>query len=243
MTTNYELFLSAIRTGDDERTEDAVQALWRNGDGSLASLLDLAVIDDDDLRWWAVRALAVAAEEHQQHRAAAMPALTRALSDTDDSIRCLAALSLGQLKAASAIPALLVLLTDPVVWLVGRLFNGMAFAGAAMVLESWLNGLAGANDRARLLSVYRLVDLCMVTGLQFLRCPAIGDGIDRLSGTLGEDNLLKLFGVEEAANRLARLLIGIGRRIGQEMQAAMHIGIFVRIGVLDGIKDRPRLLR
>ena len=45
MTTNYELFLSAIRTGDDERTEDAVQALWRNGDGSLASLLDLAVID------------------------------------------------------------------------------------------------------------------------------------------------------------------------------------------------------
>ena len=80
----------------------------------------------------------------------------------------------GSYAAMAAIATLvLVLLTDPVVWLVGRLFNGMAFAGAAMVLESWLNGLAGANDRARLLSVYRLVDLCMVTGLQFL-VPALG---------------------------------------------------------------------
>ena len=75
----------------------------------------------------------------------------------------------GSFAVIAAIACLaLVLIPDQWVWLVGRLATGMAFAGCSMVLESWLNGLAGRGDRARLLSVYRLVDLGMVTGLQFL---------------------------------------------------------------------------
>ncbi|MCB0227627.1 MAG: HEAT repeat domain-containing protein [Anaerolineae bacterium] len=173
MTTNYELFLSAIRTGDDERTEDAVQALWRNGDGSLASLLDLAVIDDDDLRWWAVRALAVAAEEHQQHRAAAMPALTRALSDTDDSIRCLAALSLGQLKAASAIPALLVLLTDPSGWVRGAAADGLALMGEAAV-PALGSALHDDQEGVRVRAAYALYRIRSMSSARWL-FPALND--------------------------------------------------------------------
>ena len=173
MTTNYELFLSAIRTGDDERTEDAVQALWRNGDGSLTSLLDLAVIDDDDLRWWAVRALAVAAEEHQQHRAAAMPALTRALSDTDDSIRCLAALSLGQLKAASAIPALLVLLTDPSGWVRGAAADGLALMGEAAV-PALGSALHDDQEGVRVRAAYALYRIRSMSSARWL-FPALND--------------------------------------------------------------------
>jgi len=173
MTTNYELFLSAIKTGDDERTEDAVQALWRNGDGSLASLLDLAVIDDDDLRWWAVRALAVAAEEHQQHRAAAMPALTRALSDTDDSIRCLAALSLGQLKAASAIPALLVLLTDPSGWVRGAAADGLALMGEAAV-PALGSALHDDQEGVRVRAAYALYRIRSMSSARWL-FPALND--------------------------------------------------------------------
>ena len=49
--------------------------------------------------------------------------------------------------------------------------------------------------------------------------------------------------VEEAAHRLARLFIGIGRGVRQEMQAAMDVGVFLGIGVLDRVEHRLRLLR
>ena len=150
-----------------------MQALWRNGDGSLASLLDLAVIDDDDLRWWAVRALAVAAEEHQQHRAAAMPALTRALSDTDDSIRCLAALSLGQLKAASAIPALLVLLTDPSGWVRGAAADGLALMGEAAV-PALGSALHDDQEGVRVRAAYALYRIRSMSSARWL-FPALND--------------------------------------------------------------------
>ena len=57
---------------------------------------------------------------------------------------------------------------------------------------------------------------------------AIGDGVDRRGRVGGEDDLVGARRVEEAAHRLARLLIGVGRGIRQEMQAAMDVGIFVR---------------
>ncbi|MNU03747.1 hypothetical protein D3C72_2478840 [compost metagenome] len=56
--------------------------------------------------------------------------------------------------------------------------------------------------------------------------PAIGHGVDRLGRRFGEDHFVHRSGIEEAAHLLARRLISIRRRIGKEMQAAMHIGIF-----------------
>ena len=50
-------------------------------------------------------------------------------------------------------------------------------------------------------------------------------------------------GVEEAAHGLARALIGVGRRIGEIMQAAMHIGVFVLVDMGDALDHLPRLLR
>jgi hypothetical protein len=49
-------------------------------------------------------------------------------------------------------------------------------------------------------------------------------------------------GVDEAAGGLPRLLVGLGRRIRQEMQPAVDVGVFVRVGVSHRIDDGLRLL-
>src|SRR5262249_22851713 len=46
-----------------------------------------------------------------------------------------------------------------------------------------------------------------------------------------------------AADLFARALIGLGRRIGEIMQAAMDVRVFGRIGALDAVKHSLRLLR
>jgi len=58
------------------------------------------------------------------------------------------------------------LLVYPEVWLVLRLGVGFAIAGAAMVIESWLNSYATNDNRGSLFSVYMVVYLVAVTGGQ-----------------------------------------------------------------------------
>ncbi len=84
-------------------------------------------------------------------------------------IRVFAALA----AVASAGSLLLVLLIDPYVWIVIRAAMGFCFAGVFMVLESWLNESVPNEDRGRIMSIYRLVDLSAVVGAQFLM-PIIG---------------------------------------------------------------------
>lgn len=80
------------------------------------------------------------------------------------------------MAAVAAIAVLtMLLLIDPWVWTAARGLMGLAFAGIATVIESWLNALADRGNRGRILSVYRIVDLSAVTGAQFLM-PAIGPG-------------------------------------------------------------------
>ena len=74
---------------------------------------------------------------------------------------------------AAAACLALVLFVDAWVWVAWRFLMGVCFAGIATVLESWLNALAGTSDRGRVLALYRIVDLAMVTGTQFL-VPAFG---------------------------------------------------------------------
>lgn len=80
------------------------------------------------------------------------------------------------LAAVAAIAAIaLVLLVEPWVWLLARAATGFAFAGLSTVIESWLNEGAKNTSRGRVLSRYRIVDLCAVTAAQFLM-PLIGAG-------------------------------------------------------------------
>ena len=71
----------------------------------------------------------------------------------------------------------------------------------------------------------------------------IGDQIDRLGGVAREDDLLVPLGVEEGADLLARALVGLGRRVGEIMQAAVDVGVFGRVGVLQAVEHGLRLLR
>ncbi len=66
-----------------------------------------------------------------------------------------------------------VLVIDVYIWIIIRGLLGFCFSGLSMVVESWLNERAESADRARVLSLYRIVDLGAVTGGQFL-LPLVG---------------------------------------------------------------------
>jgi len=76
---------------------------------------------------------------------------------------------------ASAGTLMLVLVIDPVMWSVIRFATGFCFAGLFTVMESWLNSGAPNEQRARVLALYRMVDIGSVTGAQFL-IPVFGAG-------------------------------------------------------------------
>ncbi len=90
--------------------------------------------------------------------------------------------AVGHVRSFSALAALaavgtllLVMFIDPVMWTLVRFMSGFCFAGLFTVMEAWLNSGVANRDRAQVLSVYRVVDLCAVTGAQFL-IPLVGAG-------------------------------------------------------------------
>ena len=83
----------------------------------------------------------------------------------------------------------------------------------------------------------------LVAGLDALAAERIGDEIDRLGGVAGEDDLFLAPGIEEGRDFLARALVGLGRLVGEIMQAAMHIGVLRRIGLVQAVEHGARLLR
>lgn len=74
---------------------------------------------------------------------------------------------------ASALSLLLVLVPDGTVWLVVRFVSGFCFSGLFTTMESWLNSGVSNENRGRLLSIYRIIDISAVTGSQYL-IPAVG---------------------------------------------------------------------
>lgn len=83
------------------------------------------------------------------------------------------------LSALSALAALtMILWVDAWVWLVMRCLMGFAFCAITMVIESWLNAIAANDRRARILTLYRMVDLAFVTASQFLLPLAGPDGFE-----------------------------------------------------------------
>ena len=83
--------------------------------------------------------------------------------------------SVGHVRSFSALAAiasagtlLLVLVIDPVMWSAIRFATGFCFAGLFTIMESWLNSGVQHSDRARVLALYRIIDIGSVTGAQFL---------------------------------------------------------------------------
>ncbi len=69
---------------------------------------------------------------------------------------------------ASAGTLMLILVIDPIMWSAIRFATGFCFAGLFTIMESWLNSGVNNEDRARVLAIYRMVDIGSVTGAQFL---------------------------------------------------------------------------
>ncbi len=90
--------------------------------------------------------------------------------------------AVGYVRSFSALAAtasvgtlLLILVIDPVMWSAVRFTTGFCFAGLFTVMEAWLNAGVSNRDRARVLALYRMVDIGSVTGAQFL-IPIFGAG-------------------------------------------------------------------
>lgn len=81
--------------------------------------------------------------------------------------------AMAAIASASAIAMVLVI--DPLFWFAMRLVAGICFASLFATVESWLNASVTNANRARTLSIYRLVDLGSVTAAQYV-IPGIGIG-------------------------------------------------------------------
>ena len=69
--------------------------------------------------------------------------------------------------AAIAVMGSLIVI-DAWVWIVLRSLSGFCFAGAAMIVESWLNESAEPSNRGRIFGVYTMVNLAATTGGQMV---------------------------------------------------------------------------
>lgn len=75
----------------------------------------------------------------------------------------------GAMCAIAAIAVLLSLvLMTPWVWIPVRGLSGFCFAGAAMIVESWLNERADASSRGRIFGIYTMVNLAATTAGQMV---------------------------------------------------------------------------
>jgi HEAT repeat protein len=165
--------LQAIQAGDDEAAEAAVNRLSGMNGAVLPSLELLKRDGDHDQRWWAVRAVAELAEDDPAQRNQAVPILLDALHDPDDSIRCVAALGLGQIHAASAIPALALLLADPSGWVRGAAADALALIGEPAV-PALGEALQDPREGVRVRSAYALRRIKSVKSARWL-FPALND--------------------------------------------------------------------
>jgi MFS family permease len=77
--------------------------------------------------------------------------------------------SYGALASVSAIAILLnLLIVGPTAWILLRAISGFTFAGASMVVESWLNERATRETRGTIFSVYQMVNFSASTVGQLL---------------------------------------------------------------------------
>jgi MFS family permease len=83
--------------------------------------------------------------------------------------------NVGHIRAFSALAAIaasatlvMAIAIDVAMWTLLRFIAGFCFAGLFTVMESWLNSGVSNDNRARVLSLYRVIDIGAVTGAQFL---------------------------------------------------------------------------
>ena len=75
----------------------------------------------------------------------------------------------GALASVAAITILLnLLIISPLAWILLRAVSGFTYAGASMIVESWLNERAGRDNRGKIFSIYQMVSFAASTTGQLL---------------------------------------------------------------------------
>ncbi|MBY8976836.1 MFS transporter [Rhodobacteraceae bacterium NNCM2] len=75
--------------------------------------------------------------------------------------------SFSVMAAGAALAILLsLLMLSPIAWIPLRAISGFCFAGAAMIVESWLNEQVEPSSRGRVFGIYTMVNLVASTGGQ-----------------------------------------------------------------------------
>jgi MFS family permease len=69
---------------------------------------------------------------------------------------------------AAVVILLNLLIVTPIAWILMRAISGFCFAGAAMVVESWLNERASKENRGTIFSIYQMVNFGASTAGQLL---------------------------------------------------------------------------
>src|SRR5210317_2323195 len=70
-------------------------------------------------------------------------------------------------SAASASILIQIIWIDPTVWFATRLVTGICFAGAYVIVESWLNARSNDENRGQVFSVYMMVNFISMAGGQW----------------------------------------------------------------------------
>ena len=78
---------------------------------------------------------------------------------------------------------------------------------------------------------------------EVVEAPGVGDEVDPLGRAAGEDHLARGRRVDELARRLARALVPLGRPLGEQVDAAVHVRVRGLVEVADRVQHLPRLLR
>ena len=75
----------------------------------------------------------------------------------------------GVMASVAAVVILLnLLILSPAAWIAMRALSGFCFAGAAMIVESWLNERASRENRGTIFSIYQMVNFTASTAGQLL---------------------------------------------------------------------------
>ena len=117
------------------------------------------------------------------------------------------------LAASAAIVALVHgLIVDPWLWILLRIPTGIAFAGLATVIESWLNASTGNEARGRTMAVYMIIQLAMQTAGQLLLMFA-------------DPMLMTLFVLVALAITASLIPVGLTRAIGPGPVATVSLDL------------------
>ena len=116
-------------------------------------------------------------------------------------------------------------------------------AGDRHVPKSGPRALGDQLPRHQVAVVLHLGQEYHVALLQVRAAPAGRHQVDRFRGAAGEDDLLRGLGVDELPHAVAGALVAVGGAHREGVEPPVHVGVVLRIEVVEGVDHGHRLLR